>query len=664
MDRGVPHRHGWWRPALIVVAGLLVYGNSLAGPFVFDDWAAVVTNDQIRSVWHAGSVFFPARELPTAGRPLVNLSFALNYAVGALNVRGYHAVNIAVHIGCALLLFGVVGRLLESPRIRAVFAGRSQDLAFAAALLWLVHPLNSEAVDYITQRTESMMALFYLLAVYASVRAVGEHRWRWTSIAVLSSALGMVCKESMVTAPFIIMLCDRTILFESWTAAWKHRWRLYGGLAATEGIVAAIVWAGPRSYTAGFSAGVHSWDYLLNQTVMITRYLRLSAWPTSLVIAYGLPRTLSLADVMPEAAFIVGLLIVMGVTLVRWPALGFPVAAFFVLLAPTSSVLPIATEVGAERRMYLPLAALITLVVVGIALLQDGWQRQASLRRALSPRRVTLGGWILLAFASVACGARTMQRNREYASALTLARATVDRWPSPAAHKMLGVELSSAGHHAEAVTEFRRAAGTFPTGRFHLAVELQALGESDQALDQFQRFVDEQEQHQRDTGQRQVAEVGPAYIALSRILMARHRWKDAILSLRTLRELSPSNAEAGGLLSEAMVESGIELATTGRSSEALSEFQLAAAVDPQNSAAQSNLAVALVKYGGSLDDALAHARLAVALNGSDPATLDLLGRVLATRGEADAARTQFERALQIDPNNREAREYVSHSLSR
>src|SRR4051812_31553939 len=258
-DRDLRRLDGWWRPTLLLTAGIGVYSNSLNGPFVFDDWASIVTNRQIRSPWNVGAVLFPTPELPTAGRPLVNLSLALNYAAGGLDVRGYHVVNIAIHIGCALLLFGTVGRLLNSLRIRVLFGRQARDLAFAAALLWVVHPLNSEAVDYITQRTESLMALFYLVTVYASVRAVGDRGLRWTSVAVPASALGMLCKESMVTAPIMIVLCDRTVLFQSWAAAWKQRWRLYGGLAATEAILATIVWSGPRSYTAGFSAGVGWW---------------------------------------------------------------------------------------------------------------------------------------------------------------------------------------------------------------------------------------------------------------------------------------------------------------------------------------------------------------------------------------------------------------------
>ena len=147
----------WLRAALLVLAGAAVYANALAGPFVLDDQDTIVVNQQIRQLWPPSVVLFPALELPVAGRPVVNVSFALNYALGGLDVRGYHLVNIAIHIACALLLFGIVGRTLNLPSLRDRFGTRSTDLAFAVALIWLVHPLLTDAVDYLTQRTELML---------------------------------------------------------------------------------------------------------------------------------------------------------------------------------------------------------------------------------------------------------------------------------------------------------------------------------------------------------------------------------------------------------------------------------------------------------------------------------------------------------------------------
>jgi hypothetical protein len=217
-----------------------------------------------------------------------------------------------------------------------------------------------------------MMGAFFLATLYAAIRGGnGTSGWRWQLTSVVCCALGMACKETMVTAPIVVALYDRVFVFASIGEALRMRWRLYVGLAATWVVLVLLLLSGPRAYSAGLSTGVSVWTYLLNQTVMIVRYLRLSAWPWSLVSNYGWPVPLMLRDVLPYALAVVALLVGGLVALFRWPPLGFAAAWFFLTLAPTSSVVPIATEVGAERRMYLPLIALMTLAVVGGAALWD-----------------------------------------------------------------------------------------------------------------------------------------------------------------------------------------------------------------------------------------------------------------------------------------------------
>jgi len=154
----------------LAVAGLAVYFNSLHQPFMFDDMSAIVDNAEIRRLSDL-RVLLPERERPVAGRPLVNLSFAINYALGGLNVVGYHLWNVGLHVLCGILLFVVVRDTLALPRVPTALGAQAAPLGFVVALLWMLHPLNSEVVTYVTQRTESMMALFFLLTLYASLRA-------------------------------------------------------------------------------------------------------------------------------------------------------------------------------------------------------------------------------------------------------------------------------------------------------------------------------------------------------------------------------------------------------------------------------------------------------------------------------------------------------------
>ena len=126
--------------------------------------------------WRLEPVLFPRRELPTAGGRWSISRSPSTTRWAASTSRGYHLVNIAIHLLCGLLIFGIVRRTLELPALKDRFGGAALNLGFAAALLWTLHPLNTEAVNYVTQRTELMMALFYLLTLYASIRALARGR--------------------------------------------------------------------------------------------------------------------------------------------------------------------------------------------------------------------------------------------------------------------------------------------------------------------------------------------------------------------------------------------------------------------------------------------------------------------------------------------------------
>src|SRR5262249_35086090 len=132
-----------WHLLLIVAAAIAVYANSLKGVFLFDDFGAIVRNPQITDLWRLGAVFHPPAESPVSGRPIANLSFAINDALNGLNVTGYHVVNIGLHVLCACLLYALV-RLTIARLSTTSLSTHASNIALAAALLWVVHPLTSE----------------------------------------------------------------------------------------------------------------------------------------------------------------------------------------------------------------------------------------------------------------------------------------------------------------------------------------------------------------------------------------------------------------------------------------------------------------------------------------------------------------------------------------
>ncbi|MEP7303953.1 MAG: tetratricopeptide repeat protein [Acidobacteriota bacterium] len=597
---------------LIVVVGVATYWNSLNAPFVWDDQTAIVTNKTIQHLWPVSEPLAPPRETPVAGRPLVNLSFAFNYAFGGLAQPSYHAVNIAIHIACALLLFAIVGSTLANSRMPVGFRTTANSTAAAAALVWLVHPLTSEVVDYVTQRSESLMAFFFLLTMFCAMRAraqveiggrgrAGRESTKWQALSIAACACGMASKESMVVAPIVVALYDRVFEFDSAGEAWRRRRSLYAGLAATWIVLAALAWTTPRS-TVGSTLTIGPWLYLLNQFQMIGRYLTLSLWPGALVLDYGLPRTLAVRDVAPAALVVMSLLAGAGLALVRWPRAGFLAAAFFLTLAPTSSIVPILSEVGAERRMYLPLAALATLVVVG-------GRYALSLRRSSAAMTYAAAGLTTMVIAALAI--RTVARNAEYADPVTLWTTVVDRFPHGRARMALATELIDLGRHAQAIAILRQAVPDFPDARAALGTELVLQRQIEEGMAVLREFIAADPSNVNRI---------PAYALLGETLTGQKDLEGAAREWRAIVSIAPSDPGARAQLARTLL---VQAETRLRQGDGV---------------------------GGE-----PYAREAVQLTPTDPAAHNLWGAALASSGRLEEAITHFQEALRLAPNDPQAR---------
>ena len=509
-------------------------------------------------------------------------------------------------------------------------AAPQTDLAFGAALLWAVHPLTTDAVTYITQRTESLMALCYLSTLYASLRSAERRSPLWAVAAVAACAIGMGAKESMATAPVMVILYDRIFLFDSFREAAALRWRLYLGLMLTWLFLAFQLVAGPRTGSAGFSTAISIWTYLLNQSVMICRYLRLAAWPTDLAITYGAPVAYALSDVLVESAIVVALLSLTAAAFRRWPIPAFLGAWLFMTLAPSSSFVPIATEVGAERRMYLPLMALTTAAVVGLYGLSS--------LRSRTPRALAA---ICVLVAAAGLGLATMARNNEHQSWLTLAEKTLERWPSDAAQAAVGGELSRRGRDEEALPYLRIGARSDARAQYNLGVTLYNLQRYDESIRTLEHLVAEHPMREEAPWARRV--MAQAY---SRQL----KWPEAIAQLRLTLGMTPNDAEARRLLVDAYNSYGVELAQARRFDDAIAALQGALTYDDRNASARLNLATALFD-AGRLDEALDQARRALALNQGSADAHHLLGKLLALHGRLDESIASLETAVKLRPED-------------
>lgn len=617
-----PGTRAWWPIAVIAAVGAATYLNALGHPFLFDDTGAIVDNQTIRSFWP--SLLGGPEQFPTAGRPLLNASFALNYLFGGLAPWGYHAVNLAVHVISAIVLFALARRVLLLPRTPAFLKGQESGFATALALLWVVHPLNSEIVNYATQRSEALMALALLATVYFGVRGTSEDSTRWSAASVVACAAGMACKESMVVAPVLMLLLDATFMSGGVLSAVRRRSWYYAGLFATELLLAALIIEGPRSHSAGFSSGVSPWTYLLDQAPLIVHYLRLAVWPVGLVLDYGEPTLRTLADVWPAGLAVVVLIVATVVAWFRVPAIAFLGTWFFITLAPTSSVLPIATEVGAERRMYLPLVAVIAVLLVAAARLLR------SIGANESRRMVSMG---LTAAVCAACIPLTVVRNGEYATGVGIWQTVVERRPTGRAHYYLGLELKAAGRRDEAIAQYRLALDSSPEAHYALGFELTADGRHQEAVEHYRTFI---QLKPLDVN------VPRAYHNLGRSLMALGRHEDAVAAFRETLARKASEKEATAGLADALF-------ALGRWNDAATAYAGYLRLAPGDPAALFAMGLTLDRLSRYVEARDAFAQV-VNQQPTNVAAHVNLASALVNTGRPDDAVREFRRAIELEPD--------------
>jgi tetratricopeptide (TPR) repeat protein len=621
---------------IIVLAALAAYHNSFSGPFIFDDLPAITDNPTIRHLWSAWSP--PNDGSGVTGRPVVNFSLAVNYALDGFDVRGYHALNLAIHILAALALFGIVRRTLASrPETRRSEISNlgfeipeATLLALAVALLWTVHPLQTESVTCVIQRTESLMGLFYLLTLYCFVRGADETGQRqeargerkepvarsqeklsgfrplasnlWPLASVFFCFLGMASKEVMVSAPLMVLLYDRTFVAGTFREAWKKRGRWHAGLACTWLLLAYLVagGGGSRGKAAGFGIGISPWTYALTQCKAIILYLKLSVWPHPLIVDYGTGVVHHLVDVLPQALGLVLLVLATILGVWRRLAIGFVGAWFFAILAPSSSVVPLVTQTMAEHRMYLPLAAVIGLVVLGL----HRWIGRRSL--------------ILFAAIAMGLGWLSIHRNKDYYTEVSIWRDAITKCPgNERAHSNLGVALSKIpGRMPDAIAEYQTALRINPD----LVEAHVGLGD-----------------------------------ALSEIP---GRLSDAMVEYQTALRINPDSDEAHSNLGNALSQ------IPGRLPDAMAEYQAALRINPDYAEAHNNLGNALSQIPGRLPDAIAEYRAALRTNPDYADAHYNLGNALSQiPGRSTDAIAEYQAALRINPDYAEAHYNLALTLA-
>ena len=639
--------------AVLASAAALAYARTFSDPLLFDDAGSITGNPSIR---HLGTAFSPPPDATVSGRPVLNFSLAIDYAISGTAVWSYHASNLAIHVLAGLLLFGIIRRTLSA---RAALSANS--IAFSGALLWALHPLQTESVSYTIQRAESLMGLFYLLTVYGFIRgseAAAAGRRPWFVVSVAACFLGMATKEVMVSAPLIVLLYDRTFLAGTFREAWRRRWPVHAGLAATWLILAFLVLSTHgRSGTAGLGSGISPLSYALTQSTAIVHYLRLCFWPHPLIFDYGRALAPPSLWVGLCALAVAALISLTGWALLRKPALGFLGAGFFALLAPSSSILPVATEAIAEHRLYLPLAAVVVLVVIGM----HRWLGRAALPSCL----VLAAGLFVL----------TWRRNGIYRSDEGIWSDTVAQRPgNERAHNNLGFVLSRMpGRLNEAIAQYEdalRLAPDYAQAHVNLGDALVATpGRLDEgiaqydealrlnpglfevqynlacALDSMPGRLNEAVAHYGEAVRLKPDYAEAHYNLGCDLAKMPGRLNEAIAHYQEALRLRPDYAEAHFNL-------GIALETLpGRMNDALAQYGEALRVRPGYAEAHYNLGCDLQAMPGRLEEAIAHYAEAIRLKPDFAEAYCNLGNALNSAGRPSEAIPQFEQAVRLRPDN-------------
>ena len=372
------------RAALVLISltAIVIYSNILGNPFVFDDRSSIVENIAIRDLCG----FFSQGRL-IEPRAVVDLTFALNYRLGGFDVFGYHVVNILVHILNGFVAYFLVltvlkqrPKLLQLSNISAFGPPDNtiRAISLFPALIFVVHPIQTQAVTYTVQRYASMAALFYLGAMlfYGYARIAQKERMRKTNkrpgptalyiLSVLCGMLAFLSKQNTASLPFAIVLLEYLLINPVWNE-WRRKlpwfalmfflWflfitsvtGLFNGEAVGGNLLEDVSSALKETETVG------RWEYLCTQFNVLVIYLRLLFLPINQNLDYMYPFKSGFFDDFTSVAFVI-LTLTAGFgawNIKKRPIIAFSIFFFFITLSVESSIIPISDALF-EHRLYLP----------------------------------------------------------------------------------------------------------------------------------------------------------------------------------------------------------------------------------------------------------------------------------------------------------------------
>jgi len=586
-----------WGIVGILLLGFLIYSNTLRAPFVFDDRHVISENQTIKSL--------PLALRDVSSRRYVGyLSFALNYAYGRLAVRGYHLTNIGIHIGNALIMFFLLRLFFATPKIQNT-AFSKDFLVFPSVFLFLVHPIQTQAVTYLTQRFASLATLFYLSSLLFYVKArlcqtgAGEKRLLkaigFFSVSLLSAVLAMKTKEIAFTIPAMVLLCE-IYLFSSSDKKDAIGRFIFPALLIAMPIV--LILSGTlisKKSLADIAASLDSFsretvqisrsEYLWTQFKVVTTYLRLMLLPMNQNLDYDYPVSTTLLSqdmILPVGVF--GFLIILAIATYKKARLvSFGIAWFFVTLLVESSVIPIRDVIN-EHRIYLPSIGLCVASMAAVDRIVENHRSKIALVA------------VVVAFFAVG----TINRNQAWQTPETLWSDVISKAPNNArAYNNLGIVYKEQKQYDKAKDFFERA---LRANKNYTAVYYN-LGDVQYILGNYEK-------------------------ALAYLDTAMKGTKDSLLHADILNKM------------------GRTYGAMGRAEQAIDNFQKAIAIYPASPVFMNNLAVQYIK-AGRLDDAITTLEKALKYAPDEDYLYLNLGNAYGGKGDFGTRLAMFEKAQEI-----------------
>jgi tetratricopeptide (TPR) repeat protein len=657
-------REKWLSIILISCLGMIIYSNTWHSPFQFDDYIYIVNNFFVRDIGKLQYIwtYYPCRFITF-------LSIALNYQHSRLDVFGYHIFNIAVHLGSAILVWWLTLLTLTTPVMKEDKIQKQANLlALCAGLVFVSHPVQTEAVTYIYQRAASLAAFFYLasLCFYVKSRLLqdrgpGSSLGKFYYISSLIMAVAaMFTKENAITLPLMILLYEMSFFKTSK----DFNWRGLFPFLLTLLIIPLTMWLTKSDKfqeiqgIAQGPGGISPFHYLLTQFRVMVTYLRLSFLPIHQALDYDYPVYKSILEIPVLCSFLFLMLILFTARRLfsKYRLVSFSMYWFFLTLLPESSLLPF-NDVIFEHRLYLPLAG-YSLFLVGGAYYLLG---RNNIRRMVSVMV------LMIAFYSM----MTYQRNNVWRDEFTLWNDALQKSPHKArAYYGRGDGNFHNGRLAEALSDYSKAIDIAPyylmayDGRGIVHTKLNQLPE---ALSDFDRAIKIYPGYAKAYNDR-----GAVYTEQGRFIQANSDYDRAIAlnpnlisayynrGLMSYKQGHFDDAvpdfsrciEQNLNLEEAYIYRGQSYDQRGYLEQAMSDYNKAIELDPYKADIFFNRAVIYDKQG-HLTQALSDYNKAIGLNSDYAKAYARRGVIFSKQHNLSRAMLDYDKAIDIDPSDAE-----------